>query len=383
MKLQTDDSSFSSRILIVDDLAQNVSILGRVLKKDYQVLTALNGRDALKLAFGSEPPDLILLDIMMPDLDGYEVCKRLKADPKTVDIPIIFVTGKTSMDEEAYGLKLGAVDYISKPYQIPIIRARVRNQMELLHSRRTAEEALARLSLELEAMNSLQQSILPTQKFSSGRLCAQGVYIPSGLASGDYFDFLPTDGGGLRCVVADVSGHGARAAFIMAIVRTVFHFAETRKMPLCELISILNRQLLQTLGDEGDFITIFAADINPEADRIEYINAGHCPPFFRDDRGFREIEATGSIVGIFEDQFESRVMDIQGSWKLLIYTDGIYECTVGESGIFGYENFRDLCARLLEDDAFHVEALPLQVQKAAQGNIDITDDQTALYVKCL
>ncbi len=104
MKLQTDDSSFSSRILIVDDLAQNVSILGRVLKKDYQVLTALNGRDALKLAFGSEPPDLILLDIMMPDLDGYEVCKRLKADPRTVDIPIIFVTGKTSMDEEAYGL---------------------------------------------------------------------------------------------------------------------------------------------------------------------------------------------------------------------------------------------------------------------------------------
>ncbi len=380
MKIQTDKSLFSFRILIVDDLPQNVSILGRVLKKDYEIFTAMNGEDALRLAFGSEPPDLILLDIMMPDIDGYEVCKRLKADPKTVDIPIIFVTGKTSMDDEAYGLKLGAVDYISKPYQVPIIKARVRNQMELLQARRAAEDALEKLSLELEAMNSLQQSILPTEKFSSGRLFAQGIYIPSGLASGDYFDFLPTDEGGLRCVVADVSGHGARAAFIMAIVRTVFHFAETRKMPLSEFISLLNRQLLQTLGDEGDFITMFAADINPEKGRMEYVNAGHCPPFFRDDRGFREIEATGSIVGMFEDQFESGVLDIHGSWKLLIYTDGIYECTVDDSEIFGYEKFRDLCARLLEDEDFQVESLPLQVQKAARGNIHITDDQTALYV---
>ncbi|MFP4129046.1 MAG: response regulator, partial [Desulfonatronovibrio sp.] len=94
MKIPADDISFSSRILIVDDLAQNVSILGRILKNDYQVQTALNGKEALRLAFGPEPPDLILLDIMMPDMDGYEVCKRLKADPKTVDIPIIFVTGK-------------------------------------------------------------------------------------------------------------------------------------------------------------------------------------------------------------------------------------------------------------------------------------------------
>ncbi|MFO7816840.1 MAG: PP2C family protein-serine/threonine phosphatase [Thermodesulfobacteriota bacterium] len=371
------------RILIVDDMAQNVAILGRLLKKDYEVLVATSGKEALLLARGEVPPDLILLDIMMPEMDGYEVCKRLKEDPETVDIPVIFVTAKTSMDDEAYGLKLGAVDYIAKPYQVPIIRARVNNQIELLRARRTAEIAHSKLSRELESMNELQKRILPTREFKSGSLFAQGIYIPSSLASGDYFDYLSTADGGLRCVVADVSGHGARAAFIMANVRAVFHFEQTRNLAPSELINTLNLQLMQTLGDEGDFITIFVADINPEKDRIEYVSAGHCPAFFRDDLGFREIEATESIVGVFEADFKSKVMDTHGDWQLLIYTDGIYECTVDGSEIFGYENFRDLCSRLLENEEFQVISLPKQVKETAGGNIQIRDDQTALYVKSI
>ncbi len=379
--MTSKEASDKCTVLIVDDQPVNIHALAKLIRDDYHILAATIGSKALEIAFGDNAPDLILLDIMMPEMDGYEVCRRLKANPKTVDIPVIFVTGKTSMDDEAYGLKLGAVDYISKPYQVPIIRARVRNQIELLQARKTAQIAHKKLSLELEAMDQLQQRILPTREFRFHSLSAQGIYIPSGLASGDYFDFLPTGENGLRCVVADVSGHGARAAFIMAIVRTVFHFVETRTLSLSELLNILNRQLLETLGDEGDFITIFVADIDVHKKRIEYINAGHCPAFFIDDRGFIEVEATGLLAGIFETRFESRFMDIQGKWKLLIYTDGIYECTVNDEQIFGYENFRDLCSELLSDDGFQVTSLPAYVRKAAHGSIDVTDDQTALLVK--
>lgn len=379
-KMTNNNESFF-RILVVDDIAQNISILGRILKKDYEVQAALNGEDAIRLAQGDEPPDLILLDIMMPEMDGYEVCRRLKNNPRTADIPIIFVTAKSTTDDEAYGLKLGAVDYISKPYQIPIIRARVINQLELLQARRTAQDALQKLSSELESMNELQQSILPSREYKTADIFAQGIYIPSGLASGDYFDFLPLENQGLRCVVADVSGHGARAAFIMAMVRTVFHFIETRTIPLTELVSNLNKQLMQALGDHGDFITIFIADILPDKEIIEYVSAGHCPAFFRDDRGLREIEATGTIVGMFETDFVSKTIDIQGEWQLLIYTDGIYECALENSDIFGYENFKKLCSRLMEDNDFDIAALPDHVKEAACCSIEISDDQTALYVK--
>ncbi|MFC5316353.1 response regulator, partial [Azospirillum rugosum] len=108
-------------VLIVDDTADNLSLIGRFLKDSYTVKAANNGQAALRIAFSDTPPDLILLDVMMPVMDGYEVCRRLKADPRTCDIPIIFLTARTSIDDEKFGLDLGAADYISKPISPPIV----------------------------------------------------------------------------------------------------------------------------------------------------------------------------------------------------------------------------------------------------------------------
>lgn len=371
------------KVLIVDDNIQNLNILGRMLERDYHVLVARSGQEALRLIRDNESPDIILLDIMMPGMDGYEVCQKLKEDPETAEIPVIFITAMTGIEDEARGLSLGAVDYITKPYQVPIIRARVRTQVELLTSRRERAEAFEGLSRELEAMNELQQRIVPAEPFISEHIRAEGLYIPSGLASGDYFDFFPREQGGLRCVVADVSGHGARAAFIMAMVRTVFHLNDTRNLPLPDLLSRLNAELLDTLGEDGDFITVFAADVDPEKNRLEYVNAGHCPAFFKDDQGFREMESTSGILGVFQEGFEARTLRTDSPWKLLIYTDGFYESKVSDSGIFGYEAFRDLCSEIMQDEEFEVSLLPESVSRAVRGDIEITDDQTALYVESL
>jgi len=143
----TDLSNF--HIMVVDDDEININILVETLGKAYDISVAMNGRDVLELV-KNEPPDLILLDIIMPGMDGYEVCEKLKADKKTRNIPIIFLTALTEEQNEARGLQLGAVDYITKPFSTELIKARVRNQLELKRHRDHLEELVAERTRALE-----------------------------------------------------------------------------------------------------------------------------------------------------------------------------------------------------------------------------------------
>jgi CheY-like chemotaxis protein len=120
-----------STVLVVDDVATNIEVMAGLLRDDYAVKVAINGRKALEIARGATPPDIILLDVMMPEMDGYEVCRQLKADPRTRDIPIIFLTARDQVDDVVDGLELGAVDYIAKPAQPSILRARLRTHLRL------------------------------------------------------------------------------------------------------------------------------------------------------------------------------------------------------------------------------------------------------------
>ena len=119
------------KLLVVDDAPENIQPLISTLKDDFAIQVAKNGNDAIKHATEEPQPDIILLDIMMPDMDGYQVCKYLKADDRTKDIPIIFVTALDSSEDEEKGLKLGAVDYITKPINPQLVKARVNNHLEL------------------------------------------------------------------------------------------------------------------------------------------------------------------------------------------------------------------------------------------------------------
>ncbi len=125
------DSSEKPTILVVDDTPDNLALMSSLLKGDYKVKIANSGEKALRVAGSDAPPDLILLDIMMPGMDGYEVCQRLKHDPGTMNIPVIFLTAKAEMEDEKMGLELGAVDYITKPISPPIVMARVKNHLAL------------------------------------------------------------------------------------------------------------------------------------------------------------------------------------------------------------------------------------------------------------
>ncbi len=127
------------KILIVDDAPINIQVLNEVLKGEHRIFFATSGRDALTIA-NSTHPDLILLDIMMPEMDGYEVCRILKADPSLKDIPVIFITAMSQEKDERAGFEVGAVDYITKPFNPNIVRLRVRNQLEMKRQRDMLEQ---------------------------------------------------------------------------------------------------------------------------------------------------------------------------------------------------------------------------------------------------
>ena len=143
MTISTDLISDKETILIVDDTPTNIQILAQALMKNYEIKVAVSGAAALGITLGKDKPDLILLDVMMPEMDGYEVCRRIKQDPESWDIPIIFVTAKGEFADQKLGFDLGAVDYITKPFEIPLVLARINVHLRL----KRKSERLERLAL--------------------------------------------------------------------------------------------------------------------------------------------------------------------------------------------------------------------------------------------
>ncbi len=149
-------------ILVVDDTPQNLSLMSDLLDADFNVKLAPSGVRALKIVSNS-PPDLVLLDIMMPEMDGYEVCRRLKADPATKDIPVMFVTAMSEIENEEEGLSVGAVDYITKPISPPIVLARINNQLALKFAADEMRRYTVAIEKERERARELLHNILPVE----------------------------------------------------------------------------------------------------------------------------------------------------------------------------------------------------------------------------
>ena len=146
-------------ILMVDDNPNNLVLVNNLLRQDYRIKVANNGVTALRIAAGAEQPDLILLDIMMPEMDGYEVCRRLKAEPRLRDIPVIFLTARSSVEDEQHGLELGAVDYITKPISPPVMLARIQTHLKLKASADFLRSKSAYLEQEIQRRTREMQAV--------------------------------------------------------------------------------------------------------------------------------------------------------------------------------------------------------------------------------
>jgi CheY-like chemotaxis protein len=191
------------RILIVDDIPANLKILIEVLDEDYELVIATNGQKALTWASSEKAPDLILLDIVMPDIDGYEVCKQLKASPITCDIPVIFITAMNEEENETKGLSLGAVDFIRKPFSLPTVRARIQTHLtikaqhdaletaekELSRANELLEQRVANRTRELLAINNqLREEIFEHQKTAKALSAARQAAEQAGRVKSEFLN---------------------------------------------------------------------------------------------------------------------------------------------------------------------------------------------------
>lgn len=167
------ESTTQNTILVVDDTPENIDILNGLLQKDYKIKVAVNGKIALKICQSPAPPDIVLLDIMMPEMDGYEVCSKLKESEKTKNIPVIFLTAKDQAEDEAKGFSLGAVDYIKKPFNPIIVQARVKTHLAVKNSEEQLKEKNLKLKSALEELKQAQAKMIQAEKMAAlGQLIA-------------------------------------------------------------------------------------------------------------------------------------------------------------------------------------------------------------------
>src|SRR5271156_1976046 len=328
-------------VLVVDDAPANIQIALAILKEIYQVRVATNGAKALELAASEPVPDLILLDVVMPGMDGFEVCTRLKADPKTQDIPVIFLTGQTEIEDEPRGFEAGGVDYIHKPFSPAVMKARVNTHLVLRGMRQQLAEQLKIIRTELETARRIQMSILTQQMPKIPGLDIAARYIPMTEVAGDFYDFIVVDEKRLGTLVADVSGHGMPAALISSMLKIALAAQSECAADPAKVLSGLNQALCGKF--KGHFVTAAYVFIDLEKKTITYAGAGHPPLLLRDHASGKgsEVLENGLFLGAFPHAtYSSLERPFHEGDVALLYTDGIVEMNSAQEEEFGGERLK-------------------------------------------
>lgn len=370
------------KILIVDDSTTMRQTLKLILERIYTVEDAEDGYVALEI-YPSFKPDIILLDLNMPRIDGFGVIEHIRSVFNDQDVFILVLTAEDLESFKPRALNLGANDFLYKPFERTELIARVGVAERQIRLTRQLREYLRKASLELEMVASLQSRLLPRTRPIFKGLHVNSLYLPSGLASGDYYDYFPVSENVLRCVVADVSGHGARAAFLMAIVRTLFRLATTAYLDLRQTMTLLNEHLIDIVGEENDFVTVFAADIDAAEHRIVSLNCGHCPGMLLTPEGETvRLTPQSSFLGFFPLRFELQETAFPPEAQLFLFTDGFFEWELTPGDQFGLTRFWALAEKTLKDSApAPLANLMSSMAETAQNAPRFKDDLTALLIR--
>src|SRR5271156_2693860 len=313
-------------ILIVDDTPINIGVISGALKDSFATKVATSGEKALAIASGKEKPDLILLDIMMPEMDGYEVCRRLKANPDTRDIPVIFLTSQTEAEDETKGFEVGAVDYIHKPFSAAVVKARVRTHLMLRDAHAVIARQLVEINTELEMARQIQLSILPSSTPKISGLDIVARYIPMTSVAGDFYDFIVVDERHVGIFIADVSGHGLPAALIASMLQVALTAQARHVSEPGKVLAGLNQALCGKF--QHNFVTAAYVYVDLEKSILKYGGAGHPPLVLRRQTTRRSSQPleNGLVMGQFEEAaYDSLQVPVAPGDRFVLYTDGILE----------------------------------------------------------
>lgn len=349
------------RVLVVDDYDVNRRILRAILARDgYELVEAADGAAALAAAIESAP-DLVLLDIMMPGMDGYEVCARLKRDPRLADTPVIFLSALDDAESKVRGFEAGAVDYVAKPFDNAEVLARVRTHLNLRRLNRELQaanvaliEKKAALDADLEAAADIQRTLIPRRPPWIPGMSFAWRFRPCDRSGGDVFDLLPLDADHLALYIVDVSGHGVGAAMItVSVVQSLRPESglvvgrsggEPRIASPSEVLAQLDRDY--PVERFGRHFTIWYGVLNHREGWLRYSGAGHPPPLLLRRGQTRALDARGTIIGLGGMlPFEEEAVELRRCDRLYLYSDGIVERSGEDGETFGEERLGAALAR--------------------------------------
>ncbi len=348
-------------ILIVDDEPFNVDYLEQELEDlNYETITAVNGQDALE-KIDSASPDLVLLDIMMPVMDGYAVLEKVKADPAMRNIPIIVISANNDLQSVVKGIKLGAEDYLPKPFEPTLLQARIQSSLDKKHLHDLQDLYTKSLEREMNIARNIQKEFLPAKLPEVAGWDIACYFKAAKEVAGDFYDAFILPDGTLTFLVADVCGKGIGAALYMTLFRSLIHAASTTDQfstgqeqknftpeeRLQHAISLTNNYVVETHGEANMFATIFIGILDPKSGRLSYINGGNDPALIvgRDGKAHTSLTRTGPAIGVISQaKFVVKEVNLANDDLILAFTDGIPDTQNIDGDFFGNERLQVLLA---------------------------------------
>ncbi len=365
-------------ILIVDDTPANLRLLSSMLaEQGYHVRPVPEGSMAITAA-QIAPPDLILLDIKMPEMNGYEVCEKLKTDGKTRDIPIIFISALDATEDKVNAFAVGGVDYVTKPFQVEEVLARVETHLALRNLHKKLQHTSATMARELAIAGEIQTSFLPRELPHLPGWQLSAKLIPASETSGDFFDFMMLTSGQLAFLIADVVDKGIGAALFMALCWTLARtYAVEYPTEPEQVLDAVNRRILEDTKS-SQFVTIFYGVLDPRTGALEYSNAGHVPPYLiKPHRGYTvaSLTKTGVPLGISKGEtWKKSSLQIEPGDVLVLYTDGITEAKNQQEELFGEERLIESMKRNIGSSATELQKIILSDVMSFLGEDPQMDD---------
>ncbi len=364
-------------ILVVDDNPLNLKLLETALSKEgYTILKAPNGPKAREIA-DEKRPELILLDIMMPEEDGFEVIKKLKNNSNTASIPVIFLTGVSEIDSKLAGFELGAVDYITKPFHSLEVSARVRLHLRLSHA---TNALIASQAAKLKQIEKAQSSMLVTpQQIPDAKF---GIYyLALQEAGGDFYDVLDITDDIFGYFVGDFAGHDIETSYLTSSVKALLKQNCTPMYQPLESIKLINDVLVDVLP-VGKYLTSCYARLNRRNKQMTIINCGHPPAVYvPKDGDARLIQMDGDILGMFKDVvFGKETVRVLPGDRFFLYSDGMVESP--DKKIIWSEGLQIMLEACVEVRDVPIERAPESIVKSIFGdNTKFEDDIVLLGVE--
>ncbi len=316
-----------TKVLVADDNESILTLLKVQLSTEgYETILAKNGREALE-KIRNDNPDIILLDVMMPEMNGFEVAKEVKSDPTLNHIPIIMVTARAEFESKTTGIESGADDYVTKPIDFKDLMLKVKALLRIKNLNDKIREQKQELEHQLNLAKKLQNKLLsfPIPEISKIEIFSN--YLSSAGLNGDIFYIKEINKNKLFFIVADVSCQGVEAALIMLLFNSFLHygFEKIGIEKIEELMFYLNNELLN-MDIDSNFITAFAGIIDADKNKLTYINAGHIDGFlFNTKDDYVLLTRTSSVLGgSFTVEFKAKEISLKEKSKILIITKGIF-----------------------------------------------------------